>query len=73
MRTWKLVTGIDYLMITIRTKRRDQMVNTPALYSEVIIIISIHEFRPGWPVSVSAVISSRSLLSGCPGRRLRFG
>jgi hypothetical protein len=30
----------------------------------IIIIISIHEFRPGWPVSVSAVISSRSVLSG---------
>jgi hypothetical protein len=39
----------------------------------IIIIISIHEFRPGWPVSVSAVISSRSLLSGRPGRRLPFG
>jgi hypothetical protein len=39
----------------------------------IIIIISIHEFRPGWPVSVSAVISSSSLLSGRPGRRLSFG
>jgi hypothetical protein len=39
----------------------------------IIIIISIHEFRPGWPVSVSAVISSSSLLSGRPGRRLPFG
>jgi hypothetical protein len=28
------------------------------------------EFRPGWPISVSAVISSSSLLSGRPGRRL---
>jgi hypothetical protein len=27
-------------------------------------------FRPGWPVSVSAVISSSSLLTGLPGRRL---
>jgi hypothetical protein len=38
-----------------------------------IIIIFHHEFRPGWPVSVSAVISSSSLLSGRPGRRLPFG
>jgi hypothetical protein len=30
----------------------------------VIIIIFHHKFRPGWPVSVSAVISSSSLLSG---------
>jgi hypothetical protein len=36
----------------------------------VIIIIFHHELRPGWPVSVSAVISSSSLLSGRPGRRL---
>jgi hypothetical protein len=40
---------------------------------ETIIIMYHHEFRPGWPVSVSAVISSSSLLSGRPGRRLPFG
>jgi hypothetical protein len=40
---------------------------------EFFIIIFHHEFRPGWPVSVSAVISSSSLLSGLPGRRLPFG
>jgi hypothetical protein len=39
----------------------------------IIIIIFHHEFRPGWPVSVSAVISSSSLLSGLPGHRLPFG
>jgi hypothetical protein len=39
----------------------------------IIIIIFHHEFRPGWPVSVAAVISSSSLLSGRPGRRLPFG
>jgi hypothetical protein len=38
-----------------------------------ITIIFHHEFRPEWPVSVSAVISSSSLLSGRPGRRLPFG
>jgi sorting nexin-29 len=38
-----------------------------------IIIIFHHEFRPGWPVSVLAVISSSSLLSGLPGRRLPLG
>jgi hypothetical protein len=38
-----------------------------------IIIILHHEFRPGRPVSVSAVISSSSLLRGLPGRRLPFG
>jgi uncharacterized membrane protein len=37
------------------------------------IIIFHHEFRPGWPVPVSALISSSSLLSGLPGRRLPFG
>jgi hypothetical protein len=35
----------------------------------MIIIIFHHEFRPGFPVSVSAVISSSSLLSS---RRLPF-
>jgi hypothetical protein len=29
---------------------------------KIIIIIFHHEFRPGWPVSVSAVISSSSLV-----------
>jgi hypothetical protein len=40
----------------------------------IIIIITIFhlEFRPRWPVSVSAVMSSNSLLSGRPGR-LPFG
>jgi hypothetical protein len=37
------------------------------------IIIFHQEFRPGWPVSVSAVISSSSLLRGLPGRRVPFG
>jgi hypothetical protein len=36
----------------------------------IFITIFHHEFRPRWPVSVSAVISSSSLLSGLPGRRL---
>jgi hypothetical protein len=27
----------------------------PININNIIIIISIHEFRPGWPVSVSAV------------------
>jgi hypothetical protein len=40
---------------------------------EKIIILFHHKFRPGWPVSVSAFLSSNSLLSGCPGRRLPFG
>jgi hypothetical protein len=39
----------------------------------IIIIIFHHEFRPGWPVSVSAVILSSSLLIGLPGCRLPFG
>jgi hypothetical protein len=39
----------------------------------IIIIIFHHEFRPGWPVSVSAVISSSSLLSGFPSCHLPFG
>jgi hypothetical protein len=43
------------------------------LYKYKLLIIFHHEFRPGWPVLLSAVISSSSLLSGCPGHRLLFG
>jgi hypothetical protein len=38
----------------------------------IIIIIFHHEFRPGWPVSVSAVVSSSSFLSGHPDHCLPF-
>jgi hypothetical protein len=40
---------------------------------EYFIIIFHQEFRPGWPVSVSALISSNSLLGGRPGRPFPFG
>jgi hypothetical protein len=39
----------------------------------IMIIISHHEFRSGWPVSVSAFTSSSNLLGGHSGCRLPFG
>jgi hypothetical protein len=36
------------------------------LVSSIIIIIFHHEFGPGWPVLVSAIMSSNSLLHGRP-------
>jgi hypothetical protein len=39
----------------------------------IIIIIFHHEYRPGWPVSVSAFMSSSSLFIGHPGHCLPFG
>jgi hypothetical protein len=41
--------------------------------SNIIIIIFHHEFKLGWPVSVSAFTSSSSLFSGRPGHRFPFG
>jgi hypothetical protein len=64
--TFKLDTVCSEKMFCRRTFRHQKT-------GVIIIIISHHEFRPGWPVSVSAVISSSSLLSGRPGRRLPFG
>jgi hypothetical protein len=42
--------------------------NITYLFFIIIIIIFHHEFRPRWPVSVSAFTSSSSLFSGLPGR-----
>jgi hypothetical protein len=50
-----------------------QNILSSLLLSVNIIIIFHHEFSPGWPVSVSAVISSSSLLRGLPVCRLPFG
>jgi len=52
---------------TLKLHRHHQkiwLLSITAATIKVIIIIFHHEFRPGWPVSVSAVMSSNSVLSG---------
>jgi hypothetical protein len=54
---------------TLKLHRRHQkiwLLSITAATMKDIIIIFHHELRPGWPVSVSAVMSSNSLLSGRP-------
>jgi hypothetical protein len=62
-----------YCFMVTRFLRADILSGRKQKVLKKLIIIFHHEFRPGWPVSVSAVISSSSLLSGRPGHRLPFG
>jgi hypothetical protein len=56
-----MATAVCALQSTIKMAYFIDVENAKCVF---IIIIFHHEFRPGWPVSVSAVVSSSSLLSG---------
>jgi hypothetical protein len=51
-------------MFELTLQRRDVMEITSGSNFIIVIIIFHHEFWPGWPISVSAIMWSNSLLSG---------
>jgi hypothetical protein len=66
----------DSQMFKFKAKYPIPIITTSSVNQFIIMITIImihHEFRTGWPDSLSSFTSSSSLFSGRPSRRLPFG